>query len=316
MITTPNTPTAGELAEFTLAQQAPITRRWADDAARLPLLTQDHQLDIEMLTDLEFAQLRRDRFASDQPVELFLNEWQQLRPGLHVMLSMRYEGGDPRFPFVEASATSTALTDPSEIAATAAAAAERYRPLRPAYLRWWSCAAAGAIEGTGQDKRFLAAPLAELTAAEVPQAVTLQPSVDLEHYADAEAAYAAVDTAHPDHPRQARIESRTDLEELQRDGLLYDVLVDDHWSGYVAAEAEHKLGLSGFTVSELILTEPVRGHGLGRHLTTLLARRLLEHGKPDDILIGTIHHDNTGALRAAGQAGRHDIGGWLTYRLA
>lgn len=308
-------PTARELATYTLAQQQPITNRWSTRDDRLSLLTVEHQLDIDMVTDRDFARNRRDRFAPGQSVDMFLNSWQEARPGLWVMLSMRYEGGDPGSPFVEASALGRPVTDSTDIAAVAAAALERFGPLRPAYLRWWSPEPVDVITGTSHDKRFLAAPLGGLADQPVPDQLTIVPSADVAHYDDAAEAYASLDRSHPDHPRQARIETRADLGDLARAGLLYDVLVHGRWSGYVAAKAGHKLGLAGFTVAELILTEPARGHGLGRYLTTLLARALLTHGRADLILIGTIHHHNTGALSAAHQAGRHDIGGRITYPL-
>lgn len=309
-------PTSRELATYTLAQQQPITYRWSTREDRLALLTAEHQLDVDMVTDHEFARRRRALFAPDQSIDLFLNSWHVAGPDLGVMFSMRYEGGDPGSPFVEASALSRPVTDPMDIAAVAGVARERFGPLRPAYFRWWSPASAGAITATSQDKRFLAAPLGQLAVQAVPDQLTLEPTADVAHYDEATDAYASLDRSHPEHRRQARIETRADLGDLARAGLLFDVFVHDRWSGYVAAEAGHKLGLAGFTVAELILTEPARGHGLGRFLTTVLARALLDQGRSEQILIGTIHHDNAGALRAARQAGRHDIGGWVTYPLA
>lgn len=62
----------------------------------------------------------------------------------------------------------------------------------------------------------------------------------------------------------------------------------------------------------MILTSSARGRGLGRYLTTLLPEALAAQGaSADDVIIGTIHHDNLGARRAAELAGRHDIGGWV-----
>lgn len=309
-------PTSRELAIYTLAQQQPVTYRWSTQSDRLALLSVEHQLDVDMVTDQEFAGRRRDLFAPDQSIDLFLNSWHVVGPDLGVMFSMRYEGGDPGSPFVEASALSRPVTDPMDIAAVAAVARERFGALRPAYLRWWSPEPVGAITATSQDKRFLAAPLSQLVDQPVSDQLTLEPTADVAHYDEAADAYASLDRLHPAHHRQARIEARADLDDLAWTGLLFDVFVHDRWSGYVAAEAGHKLGLAGFTVAELILTEPARGHGLGRFLTTMLARALLNHGRPEQILIGTIHHHNTGAVRAARQAGRHDIGGWVTYPLA
>ena len=60
-------------------------------------------------------------------------------------------------------------------------------------------------------------------------------------------------------------------------------------------------------MQELLLAPHARGHGLGAALSTLLARHLPD---PAQVLSGTIHGRNRGALNAATRAGRHDVGGW------
>jgi GNAT superfamily N-acetyltransferase len=309
-------PTARDLAEYTLGQQHPITEGWSPPGVRVKLLTGEHQIDLDLAADQDLAAARRDRFAPGQPADLFLNSWEQVRPGLYVMLSIRYESGNPARPFVDFSAASRPRNEDRDIAAVAVSAALRYGILRPACLRWWTSRPAGAIPGTSHDRRFLAAPLGELTGQPVPGQLALQTSRDLSRYGQAVAAYQSVDRTHPDHPRQAAIETADDLAGLQRDGTLFDVLLDGRWAGYVAAEPGHTLGLAGYTVAELILTDAARGHGYGRHLTTLLAQALSRPAPAGTaVLTGTIHQRNTGALRAARQAGRHDIGGWVTIPL-
>lgn len=51
-------------------------------------------------------------------------------------------------------------------------------------------------------------------------------------------------------------------------------MIDGTWSGYIAARPGGRLGLPGFTIQELILTESARGHSLGRDLSPLLAQAL------------------------------------------
>jgi hypothetical protein len=48
-------PTAAELAAFTLAAQHPATHDWLDRAARLRNLTDDHEFDLQLATDLDLA---------------------------------------------------------------------------------------------------------------------------------------------------------------------------------------------------------------------------------------------------------------------
>jgi hypothetical protein len=98
-----NIPTAEQLAAFSLSQQHPVTTSWCEPDQRLRLLAREHEADVRMATDLDFAAARRDHFGPDVPVETFLNVWETLGD-LSVMLSMRYEGGDAHRPFVDACA--------------------------------------------------------------------------------------------------------------------------------------------------------------------------------------------------------------------
>lgn len=304
-------PDALTLARYTISQQHPSSHSWVSTATRLDALAREHDDDVQLAIDRDIAARRRDRFAPDQPVDLMLNRWMVVTPDLSAMLSIRYEGGDPALPFVDASVLSRSVT-PADLTALATAADHAYGVLRPRYLRLWSCQPAGHFTGTQPDKRFLAAPLHALRANPPPPGLQLRPALDLQHYDHARLAYQAIDRKHPDHARQAQLEARDDLESSRQGGTLFDVLLDRVWSGYVAAEPGGRLGLPGFTVQELVLTEAARGRQLGRHLSTLLAHALPH---TDGVLLGTIHTNNIAARDAALSAGRHDIGGWFDLPL-
>jgi hypothetical protein len=307
-------PSARELAEFSLPAQHPLTRSWVDDDLRLELLTKQHELDIELLTDPEIAALRTERFAPGRPIEVMFNQWVQLAADQHVMLSMRYDDGDRTKPFVDASALSRSLQQ-EDLLPAASAASQYFGSLNPKYLRLWSSEPTGFFPETLPDRRFLAGPLAILRRAgeSVPPELTLVRATSLANYELAQAAYDAVDAAHPDHPQQAQLQRRDKLESTIEDGFLFDITVDGRWAGYIAAKPDGQdLGLPAYTVQDIILSPTHRARGYGPHLTTLLAR-----GLPDDLpfLIGTIHANNRGALTAALTSGRADIGGWLQIPL-
>jgi hypothetical protein len=300
------------LAERVLAQQHPVTANWVSTTTRLAELADELADDVSMLTDLDLATWRRDMFAADQPAEVMLNRWVTVADDQRVMLSMRYENGIPDRPFVDASVLGRAPVTGRDLVDLAEAADATYRGLRPRYLRVWSSHPAETFAGTSPDKRFLAAPVQQLRATRLPGNLTARRSVDLSHYDDADAAYRSVDGTHPAHPRQAVIESRDALADTLDRGLLFDVLLDGTWAGYIAARAGGRLGLPGYTVQELVLAPHARGHSLGEYLSPLLARCLPATA---GVLIGTIHHHNRGALDAARRAGRIDIGGWFTIPL-
>ncbi|QNE22808.1 hypothetical protein F1D05_07290 [Kribbella qitaiheensis] len=307
-------PTARELAEFSLAAQHPVSRGWVPDDLRLELLTNQHELDIDLLADPEIAAMRTERFAPGQPIEIMFNQWVPISADQHVMLSMRYEDGDPTKPFVDASALRRPLQQ-ADLRPAADAASKHFGSLSPTYLRLWSSEPADSFPETLPDKRFLAAPLDVLRAAHtpVPAELTLVRARSLSNYPLAQAAYDAVDAAHPDHSEQAHLQHRDKLEDTVEEGLLFEVMVDGTWAGYIAAMRDSQnLGIPAYTVQEVILAAEYRGRGYGRHITTLFARAL-----PIDLdfLIGTIHANNRGAITAALTSGRTDIGGWLQLPL-
>lgn len=306
----PELPTAADLARFTLAAQHPLTRAWLGDEARLANLADEHAFDMRLATDLDFARQRVEWLELACAPEALLNRWVQVSDDLTAMLSMRYKGGDATQPFVDVSVT-TRPVDAGDLEPLSALALEHYGALSPARLRFWSTH--GLDEGreafapAQPDMRVLAAPLADLRGGTVPDGLELTPTADDRHLADAVAAYAAVDAAHPGHTGQARVLDSDSLAEAIAAGTMFDVVWRGRWSGYAGTLPETQLGLNAQVVQELLLAPHARGHGLGRWLSTLLARHLQGDGR---VLSGTIHGDNRGARSAALAAGRQDVGGW------
>lgn len=311
----PVVPSARDLAGYSLESRHPLTRRWVEDSTHLDLLSEWHELDVQLATDLGIAATRAERFAPGHSAEAVLNRWVRVAEGLHAMVSMRYEGGDPHKPFVDATPLSRPLRA-DDLSPLARAAERTYGPLNPRYLRLWSAAPPGSFAGSDPDKRFLAAPIRSLREGfgqRQPVELAISPARTLDGYDRARQAYAAVDIAHPEHPEQAALQDREDLQQSMSDGTLFDVTVAGAWAGYVAAtDHSDSLGLPARVVQEIILTPEFRGRGYGAHLSTLLARAL-----PDQppLLVGTIHAANLGALHAAERAGRVDVGGWIQVRL-
>ncbi|MHB8342412.1 MAG: GNAT family N-acetyltransferase [Mycobacteriales bacterium] len=306
-------PAASQLANYRLSAQHPLTREWVADDLRLELLAAECADDLLLATDQEIAALRAERFAPDQPAQLFLNRWCEVDDGISAMLSMRYEGLDVGLPFVDASLVSRPV-ESTDLPQLRRAAMEIYGPLGPLYVRLWDARPDGAIDGTAPDRRFLAAPLSELRAGPQPPAhLQLRRAEAATHHDALLAAYAHVDHEHPGHSRQARAETRDVLDESTSAGTLFDVLLDGEWSGYVGAHHEDDtLGMPAWVVQELALTPSARGRGYGRYLSGMLATQLSDE-RP--ILIGTIHADNLGARNGALAAGRHDVGGWVQVPL-
>jgi L-amino acid N-acyltransferase YncA len=304
-------PTREELARFFLAAQHPTTTAWVDRERRLALLAEQRETDVLLALDVDVARQRAEHFAPAHGPEDFLNRWAKVSDDLEAMLSIRYEGLDVTKPFVDAMVTSRPLAE-QDFGPLTTATLDTYGPLWPRYVRIWSREPFGHFSRADADKRFVAAPLADLrSSTEPPRELVLTVASDLNHYEDAVAAYAAIGDAHPAHRDQAQLEDKESFEECMEAGELFDVMVEGTWAGYVAVAAEGEtLGLPAYVVQELVLAEAARGRGYGRFLATLLARALPASAEPT-VLLGTIHQDNRGALSAALAGGRLDIGGWL-----
>lgn len=312
-------PTALHLAAVTLLTQHPLTCAWAADDERLPRLARAHEDDLDLAANMEVAAFRASYFAFpglDAPA--YLNRWQPVSADLSALLSIRFEGRVRSRPFVDLSGLSRPW-DVADLPALKWAVLDVYGAFAPLYLRLFSSAPIDALPGLGRDRRFVAAPVSELAdlKTDIPPELSLRPTEDDRHLTQAEAAYAALDAQHPAHARQAQILDIEELQEAIDAGLMFDVLVGDKWAGYAGVHPDEHLGLPSYSVQEVLLAPAFRGRGYGVHLTTLLARAVLEArpSEPGRVLFGTIHADNAGAYSAALRAGRADVGGWVQLKL-
>ncbi|CAM3213221.1 N-acetyltransferase domain-containing protein [Deinococcus saxicola] len=245
-----NLPTAAELARFSLAAQHPRTLNWCPEPERLANLAEEHAFDLQLATDLELAGKRADFINVGPPPEAYLNRWIGVAPDLDAMLSIRFKGMDVTKPFVDVSVTSRPVTV-ADLPALVEAAEREYQGFNAPRIRIWS--AAETFSDLRPDQRVLAAPLAELGGGEVAPELSLKPTADLSHYADAQAAYAAVDAAHPKHPGQAGLLSEEDLQDTIDAGTMFNVVWRGGWSGYAGTLAKAKNGLPAQSVQEMLL---------------------------------------------------------------
>jgi GNAT superfamily N-acetyltransferase len=249
---------------------------------------------------------------SGQPAEAYLDRWLPLGTGGHVLAGPRYLGLDPELPFVGISASDRVLR-PADRDALTVVACEEFAAFRPGFVMLTTADEVGAWPATHPEKRQVVGRLGDLRRREVPEELSTAPSTGTAFYDRYRAIHDAHVSRDPAHARHARLEERSFLAELADQGLVHDVLVDGAWAGVLAAERDARRGLRGATVVELILDQRFRGQGYGKHLSTLLARSL---PLPDEaFLLGTIHHDNASAYRAALAAGRVDVGGEVVIPL-
>lgn len=249
---------------------------------------------------------------SGEPPEAYLDRWLALSDGARILAGPRYLGRDPNLPFVGVSASDRPLT-PNDREALVAAARTSFEPFRPGFLLLTTADPIGAWPDTGTELRQVVGMLSELRHRDTPPGVATCPRTNTDFYDRYRAVHEAQVNVDPRHARHTRCEEEEDLNDLAASGLLHDVLVDGAWAGIVAAEPDSRRGVKGATVVELFLTPEYRGRGLGKHLSTILAKAL--PFADDECLMGTIHADNTPAYRAAMAADRIDVGGEVRVML-
>jgi GNAT superfamily N-acetyltransferase len=249
---------------------------------------------------------------SGEPPASYLDRWLALDTGGHVLVGPRYLGRDPDLPFMGVSAADRPLVATDAEALTALARRE-FAAFAPRFVLLQTADDIGAWPGTRPEQRQLVGLLGDLRARTTPPGLSAVPRSDITVYDRYRRIFELDVQRDAAHARHTRAETREDLQGLADRGLLLDVEVEGEWAGILAAEPDARRGVRGATVVELVLAQPFRGRGYGRHLSTLLARGV---PLPDDqCLMGTIHADNLSAYRSALAAGRVDVGGEIVVPL-
>lgn len=124
--------------------------------------------------------------------------------------------------------------------------------------------------------------------------------------------YEQAEAERPDLAQWATPATTDELQECADQCLLFEVTVDGHPAGVVAARRDDDHGMTGFVVQEIVLDDAHRGHRLAPAVLQRLVAEL--PAGPGDTLWGTIHPDNHPSLRNARSIGREIVGGyvWLT----
>jgi hypothetical protein len=292
----------------------PRVYTWVPRPARLEALREELAWSVTTaVDDLEFARaFAAAQPQSGQPVHAYLNRWIDVTTDLTVLAGPRYRARDPERPFVAIDAATRPI-GPADLPGLRAAVHDGFAAFAPRYLTVWAPDAAGSWPATGSDMRNLAGRMGELRRNAVPAELTARRAPGLDFYSRYSRIHHDQVARDPQHAVHTRLETRADLAALREAGTLFEVRRHEQWAGVIAAEPATQHGLRGFTVIELLLDPAVRGHGYGRHLSTLLARHL---EAPDDaFLLGTIHVDNHRAYRSALAAGRTDVGGEVVVDL-
>ncbi len=314
-----------EMARARLGWLHPHIRSWYDDVRLSDQLTRALEVEAGRVGDDDFGAGYRNDTGLDVGASLdWANRRIDVTSGGWAVTGIRFRGLDPNRPFVDVIATSEPPTRDG-LAGLAESVVPAYEPFGPRSLRVEASDPDDMVaelegdprfgQGCGVDMYLVAGLVHELLARpKVPayDHIALRPGTPdrlAERVADI---YHGLAERDPDILEWATPQSADSLADCAAEGLLFEVIVDGHAAGAVAAIRDDAHGMTGFSVQEICLDERNRGQrraaGVMQHLLQLLP------DEDEDVLWGTIHPDNTPSLRNSRSIGREPVGGyvWVT----
>lgn len=236
-----------------LGQAPPQLKGWYGEPTLRKQLSEALEEDVARLDSQQLAEL----FAHHCPIpEATVSDYYTRRhqlPGLGLaLIGIRFWSLDLNRPFVTVIAAEELPNDQQALAAAAKRLHDEYHVFKSRHIRLLLPSNHDLQpEGQGQfwEKRFLAAPLAELLDQPLPQnyeLVTLQQATDTSSYRAYQSAFEELLLSSPQHHEYTRLESEEDLAELAQAGTLFDILVDGSWAGIVAVDRQNEEGFEGY----------------------------------------------------------------------
>lgn len=291
----------------------PDMNRWFTQEQLKSNLHTSLGVDLERTHDSKFG----ERFSQGCPVEGaspgdYMNRFAAYSGGT-ALLGIRFKGLDLSKPFVDVVATTSPITDAQQIQELCRLALREYTLFNPTAVRFVviSRGAMPAFSCIGTwEKKYLIGSIAEMAARPAPahtERVELKRSEDLSFFDVYLETYTQLLASNPQHHEYATVEEREDLESCLENGAVFEVHIDGHWAGLFSGHTSVDACLNGFLVTENLLTNDYRGHGLGPAVQWHAANHLAPNHR---VLFGTIHKDNQGAYRTALKSGRIDVGGY------
>lgn len=293
-------------------------RRWYTESELRQRLADDLAPESDRISDAAFAR----EYQQHCPVPgvadpgSYNNRVVELADGSRCLTGIRFRGGDLSRPFVDLVAVEGTL-DPLRIAEIADEVDIAWAPFEPRAIRLFHPDPIGFLEhdrsGTQPDQFVLAAPVTQLRHHGLRDAdasgIWLRPAADLEWYDRYVAELEDLFTTDPMLQEMTRAESRDDLAETRRAGLLFEIRVGDNWAGVLASPRDAGFGMRGHSMQEIMLAAEYRGRGIAVTAERQLIMRL--SAGSGDVLFGTIDARNSPSLRTAQAVGRRVVGGYL-----
>ncbi|MFK7907230.1 MAG: N-acetyltransferase family protein [Chitinophagales bacterium] len=233
-----------------------------------------------------------------------------------VVTSIRFVGGDLTKPAVFLIHKDFELDSQAKVKEMGDFLYREYELFQPKRFRWFSPKEAVNLskfgEGIEGDLSYYTGFLADLKNAPKPasfEKIELAVSTSLDWYERYENSYQDMYRANPFFVEMASVESRESLQDMMDKGLLFEVLVDGAWAGIIGVCEARRKYLAGYEVYEEYLLAEFRGKGLAPAVQRHLIERL--PSTANEMLYGTIHHQNIPSIKTAKRCGRRGVGAYV-----
>ncbi len=241
----------------------------------------------------------------------------ELASGGHVMTSFRAMGGDMSKPFILIVFKDFVIDNAAKAKSIAEEIAPHYKIFNP---RWVSFYESGehtsnlvADDQIRSDYDFWVGHLQTIQASPMPakaDAVEVRPLEDMEFYDTYAAMYKEYMDEYPEMDETIQLESFETMDALVQAGTAFEVLIDGHWAGIIAAEYQSTADkyLNGYCMMEEMLDKAFRGEGYAAAMQRQMLNVL--PSKEGDLIFGHINAINHPSYKTAQKVGRQKLGGF------
>ena len=303
-----------EFLNYAIEQAHPLVRQCAGERLCDNLL-EGIRIDVDRITNSEFAKWHgsgREFFG--EPVVRFNNRLLQF-DSIRMIVGIRFRNRDNDFPFVaiEQSSVAVGAIEHRDRSALFDAIVADYRAFRPFAVRFHHPSHLPfRSAGTRGDLHVLMAPARTMAERGPPPGIDrikLAGSGDLAFFDRYIALYEELTAARPWMRGVVNTEDRDSLEECCQQGLMFEIIVDDAWSGIVAGRLTTIGGIKGIQVGRDRAVKVSARLRTGRRRAEAISPELWLARDPCAIIWGTVAdvqpadaaHGGTGRTRRCGR---------------
>ncbi len=242
--------------------------------------------------------------------ELDLGDPGRLLAGIHFL------GRVERKAFVNIEARTVSLKGRDDVRRVVDALRSEFSSLRPTWVRFFQpegLAEPSILELLPESRVDMNLVAGRILELEQPVAANLRLELvtgDPRSLVDIVGAwYADLHARHPQLRQRLAPSTEGQLASCADEGTLFEARLDGERVGVIGVCRERRRGMEGWRVVEEVVARPYRRLGLAMAMQRGVLARL--DAGADDVLFGTVAHENIASLRTALGVGRSVVGRWV-----